>query len=176
MPDRERVIESVRAIVAAAGVDAFPCDDFRPDDIERWTTNEGERRSLAEATAQVRAGKAEYITVRGPNGEPLSKCGITYAERPGAGVIYQFDTIEGLRSLGLGSRLLAEAERRIVARGLRLAELGVELGNVAARALYERHGYVFSHEPDASWEYLDADGTTRRHHTRLALLRKALDG
>jgi ribosomal protein S18 acetylase RimI-like enzyme len=174
MAYRPRDIAQLRALIAAEGLDALSCDDFRRDDIERWTTRAGERESLAKAMDQVEAGTVDYITLRGPCGRPLSKCGINYTERDDTGVIYQFDTMEGLRGLGLGTRLLTEAERRIRERGQRVGQLGVELDNLRARSLYERCGYVFSHEEDASWEYLDEAGKRHRHDTRLAILRKTL--
>ena len=150
------------------------CDDFGPADIALWSKDEAGQRSLREAMELVATGAAEYLTVRGPAGVPLSKCGVRFDESPDAGVIYQFDTREGLRSLGLGAMLLEAAERRIRDRGLAVAELSVELDNLRARALYERKGYVFTHEKDASWPYTDGDGVRRTYHTRVAVLRKAL--
>ena len=44
-------------------------------------------------------------------------------------------------SSGLGGRLLAELERRAVARGAGHALLEVRSDNTAARALYARHGW-----------------------------------
>jgi len=88
------------------------CDDFGAADVDAWATSPAERESLNLALRRVAGGEADYLTIRSPSGVPVAKCGINYAEKPGIAVIYQFDTREGLRSLGLGHRLLSEAERR----------------------------------------------------------------
>jgi ribosomal protein S18 acetylase RimI-like enzyme len=104
----------------------------------------------------------------------VAKCGINYIEKPLVGVITQFDTREGLRSLGLGRRLLVEAERRVVARGIDTAELGVELDNHRARSLYETLGYSFEGEEPSSWETVDGTGVRSVYRTTVAVLRKVL--
>lgn len=45
------------------------------------------------------------------------------------------------RGTGLGSAILAELERRLVAKGCRKVNLLVEPGNAAVTAFYDRHGY-----------------------------------
>ncbi|GHG45852.1 MULTISPECIES: hypothetical protein [Amycolatopsis] len=54
------------------------------------------------------------------------------------------------------------------------AELGVEVGNPRARALYERLGYAaYGSEPDG-WDELAPDGSIRRYETTCVLMRKPL--
>jgi ribosomal protein S18 acetylase RimI-like enzyme len=79
-----------------------------------------------------------------------------------------------LQSCGIGTLLVEAAEERILARGRRRAELGVEDGNPRARSLYERLGYVaFGRRPDA-WDTEAGDGSVRRYETMLTVLGKDL--
>lgn len=172
--DNAELVRAVRRLVATKGAGALACDDFGPADIAAWTSNVGERRSLEELMRRVAAGDVEYLTIRGPSGEPVSKCGVNYVEKPGAAVLFQFDTKEELRGLGLGTALVAAAEKRIVRRGIRTAELGVELENTRARSLYERLGYSHVRDEDASWPYEDDAGDRQIYVTRIAVLRKSL--
>lgn len=82
-----------------------------------------------------------------------------------------------LRGRGIGTQLLAEAERRVLARGMRCAGLSVgEDSNEAARRLYARLGYR-----DAGFgpyveqgEYVDAEGRLRHWQEMCVYLTKRL--
>lgn len=88
--------------------------------------------------------------------------------------LWQLGVHPALRSCGIGTLLIASAEARITARGLTVAELGVEEGNPRARALYERLGYrAYGREPD-SWEAETAEGSVERYETVCTLMRKDL--
>ncbi|MDP9357363.1 MAG: GNAT family N-acetyltransferase [Chloroflexota bacterium] len=67
------------------------------------------------------------------------------------------------QSRGIGSRLMAAAERLTAARGYDRIGLGVALSNVRARALYERRGYrdVGLGPYSIRWPYLDEQGRER---------------
>jgi hypothetical protein len=62
------------------------------------------------------SGQVEYLAVRAPGGFPVSIGGIDYAKQPGAGIVWQLSTHGDLRSLGLGTALIKEAEARIKKR------------------------------------------------------------
>jgi ribosomal protein S18 acetylase RimI-like enzyme len=79
-----------------------------------------------------------------------------------------------VQSLGLGTCLIAEAERRIRRRGLPWAMLIVEEDNPRARALYERLGYAAWRQEAAAWHYEDDQGTLRLYETTVTVLRKRL--
>ena len=117
-------IRETRAFLAGRSPADLVCDDFTDGDIDLWATTPWERHGLRKVLDLVARGDADYLAVRSPNGVPVSKCGVNYVEKPMVGVIMQFDTRDGLRSLGLGRRLLTEAEHRIVSRGVVTAELG----------------------------------------------------
>jgi ribosomal protein S18 acetylase RimI-like enzyme len=61
-----------------------------------------------------------------------------------------------------------------LARGLDRAEVGVELSNPRARALYERLGYVAYDEMLESWDQQKPDGSITRYETMCAQMRKEL--
>jgi ribosomal protein S18 acetylase RimI-like enzyme len=102
--------------------------------------------------------------------------GIDYAKTSGAGTIWMLEVPPALQScgIGIGTVLIRAAEQRIRARGLHLAELGVEDSNPRARSLYVKLGYAaYGSEPD-SWDQEAADGTVTRYETMLTLMRKEL--
>ncbi|MGA8869494.1 MAG: N-acetyltransferase [Candidatus Acidiferrales bacterium] len=57
------------------------------------------------------------------------------------GYIITIDVLEAYRRHGLGSQLLAEAERRLAANGAREIALDTAVNNAAAIAFWQRHGY-----------------------------------
>jgi GNAT superfamily N-acetyltransferase len=83
----------------------------------------------------------------------------------------RFPEVNGLAAYptgqGTGSALLAASVQVAERRGASIAGLAVELSNVNARRLYERHGFVeWDHgEVIDDWEELDEDGkVVVRHH------------
>lgn len=71
--------------------------------------------------------------------------------------------VPGLRSAGVGSRLLEAAERLARDRGCRRIGMSVDVANVRARGLYERRGYedagLGTFVLRGSW--VDRDGAAR---------------
>lgn len=100
--------------------------------------------------------------------------GIDYVPHPGAGSLWQLSVHPALRSCGIGTVLVRAAEQRILARGLDRAEIGVELSNPRARALYERLGYVAYDGRLEAWDQQNLDGSITRRETMCAQLRKEL--
>jgi ribosomal protein S18 acetylase RimI-like enzyme len=169
-------IRAVRHVVRTAGPGALVIDDLRPEDLARlgWSGNPEHLRSVDQALGRVASGEVEYLVVRAPGGEPVAKGGIDYTKHEAAGTLWQLVTHDQLRSLGLGTCLIAEAERRIRRRGLPWAILSVEDDNPRARALYARLGYAAWRQETAAWHYEDAQGTLRPYETRVTVLRKHL--
>ncbi|MFI8851073.1 GNAT family N-acetyltransferase [Streptomyces sp. 891-h] len=69
---------------------------------------------------------------------------------------------EALRSLGVGTALIREAERLATGRGCRAIGLGVEKNNPRASALYGRLGYRASVPYLDCWSYQDGAGVAHR--------------
>ncbi|MER6394892.1 GNAT family N-acetyltransferase [Kitasatospora sp. NPDC001603] len=139
-----------------------------------WAGSALHVRRLADQVRRAERGEVDYLAVHGPAGLPVAIGGVDYTVRSGAGTLWQLGVHPALRSCGIGALLIATAEARITARGLTVAELGVEEGNPRARALYERLGYrAYGREPD-SWEVETAEGSVERYETVCTLMRKDL--
>lgn len=65
---------------------------------------------------------------------------LTHAEGSTAQIV-TLDVLEAHRRSGSGSALLAEAEKRLAARGVRIVQLETAHDNAAAIAFWTRHGY-----------------------------------
>jgi ribosomal protein S18 acetylase RimI-like enzyme len=89
---------------------------------------------------------------RAPTGQPVAKMRIDYTREPDTGVFSQLATMGPLQGLGIATTLIGTGERRVRARGLDFAALGVEDNNLRARRLYERLGYQASGRQRPSWE------------------------
>ncbi len=77
------------------------------------------------------------------------------------------------RGRGVGSMLLAEAERRARAMGLRACSLSVDLTNPDAQRLYERRGYCVE-RTFRSARYAHAAGYPGFHHMVKPLIERKL--
>ena len=139
-----------------------------------WSGGATHLVSVAKALERARRGEVDYLAVCPPSGVPVAIGGVDYAQKPGAGTLWQLAVHGALQSCGIGTLLIQAAEQRILGRGLHRAELGVEEPNPRARALYDRLGYVaYGRAPD-SWDEQDADGTVFRYETMCTLMRKEL--
>lgn len=91
-----------------------------------------------------------------------------------AGVIWALRVLPWLRNRGLGRRLVAAAETQILAHGLALAEVGVELNNPNARRLYERLGYQGTRRAREEYVLINNQGQPIPMCADLWLMRKEL--
>jgi ribosomal protein S18 acetylase RimI-like enzyme len=172
----EHLVDDTRRAIEERGVGALPINDLLHGDLDKiaWSGDPRHPVMVGRQLDRVGGGDVDYLAVRAPNGWPVGKLGIDFAKYPDAGWLWQFATHPGLQGLGIGSHLMAGAERRIIGRGRRLARIGVEDANVGARALYERLGYVALGPDTDSWERVGADGTSTLHHAEFTLMGKTL--
>jgi ribosomal protein S18 acetylase RimI-like enzyme len=150
--------------------------DLTPGDLPActWSGSATHLRQVERELVRAAAGDVDYLAVCTPADLPVAIGGVDYRARAGAGTVWQLAVLPALQSCGLGTLLIRAAERRVVGRGLRTAELAVEEDNPRARALYERLGYVaYGRAPDA-WDEEGPDGTLRRYETMCVLMRKEL--
>jgi ribosomal protein S18 acetylase RimI-like enzyme len=150
--------------------------DLGPGDLEScgWAGTATHLAAIARALERARLGEVDYLAACPPSGLPVGLGAIDYAKTSSAGTVWMLEVHPALQSCGIGTVLIHAAERRIRARGLHRAELGVEDINPRARSLYERLGYVaYGSEPD-SWDQQAADGTISRYETMLTLMGKEL--
>ncbi|MFI5659951.1 GNAT family N-acetyltransferase [Streptomyces sp. NPDC051684] len=150
--------------------------DLKPADLTScsWAGSDQHLQGVARQLERAQAGDVDYLAVCTRANIPIAKGGVDYRATEGAGTLWQLAVHPALQSCGIGTVLVAAAEQRIMDRGLRWAELGVEERNPRARALYERLGYIaYDSRPD-SWDEQAPDGTLRRYETVCTLMRKHL--
>jgi ribosomal-protein-alanine N-acetyltransferase len=132
----------------------FTLRDFRADDFETlWAVDQkcfaaGIAYSRPELSAYMRRRGAFTIVAESPrralNGSlPGSVAGFIVAEsdRRGIGHIITIDVLPEHRRSGLGSKLLAEAEKRLESSACRSIRLEAAVNNISAIAFYKRHDY-----------------------------------
>jgi GNAT superfamily N-acetyltransferase len=122
---------------------------------------------------RMQRGEVDYLVVCPPSGVPVGTGAVSWTENAGAGTLYQLHIHEIMRSCGLGTLLIHEAENRIRSRGLDRAELGIDAKDPRPRPLYERLGYEAYGEEPGGWDETLPDGSTRRYETTIILMRKA---
>jgi GNAT superfamily N-acetyltransferase len=88
--------------------------------------------------------------------------------------LYSLRVMEMFRGLGIGSKLILEAEHIAREREYQWMSIGVAKDNVSARRLYERLGYRIFREDEGRWSYIDHEGRTRHVHEPCWLLEKHL--
>jgi ribosomal protein S18 acetylase RimI-like enzyme len=175
-PVEPSIIKSTREAIERQGVESLTVNDLAEKDLAHilWSGGPLHSKSVGKALERVKSGQVEYLAVRAPDGYPISIGGIDFGKQAGVGYLWQLSTHGQLQSLGLGSRLIREAEKRIKARGLAIAMLGVEDGNDRAKGLYDRLGYLTcGHEQD-SWDEADQQGNVYTYHAEIILMRKSL--
>lgn len=137
-----------------------------------WSGSGLHVKQLGQQLRRSERGEVDYLAVCGPTDLPVAIGGVDYAVKEGAGTLWQLAVNSALQSCGLGTLPILTAESRIAARGLAVAELGVEESNPRARALYERLGYrAYGRELD-SWDVETEDGAVTRYETMCTLMRK----
>ncbi|MEU2246662.1 N-acetyltransferase [Streptomyces sp. NPDC019224] len=139
-----------------------------------WAGSELHLAGVARQLERARLGEVDYLAVCSATDIPVAKGGVDYRVKEGVGTLWQLAVHPALQSCGIGTFLVESAELRIMNRGLRQAELGVEENNPRARALYERLGYAaYDRRPD-SWDEQAPDGSLRRYETMCTWMRKEL--
>lgn len=173
---KRRDIDCTRATIEQHGVKALTVSDLTKGDLSdvEWAGGPLHLESIAKALNRAEAGEVEYLAVRAPDGKPVSIGGIDYKAHASAGTLWQLATRGELQGLGLGTRLIEDAENRIRKRGLNTAMLGVEDNNPRARALYERLGYRPVGREKASWPRQRDDGRVEMYETVETILSKSL--
>ncbi|MGI5129272.1 GNAT family N-acetyltransferase [Pseudonocardia sp. CA-107938] len=150
--------------------------DLVVDDLPAcsWSGSPVHLRYVAAELERVPRGEVDYLALCPPSGLPVGMALLDWTVVPGAGHIGQLAVHPALRSCGLGTLLIGQAEARIVARGRDRADLRVEVGNGRARALYERLGYEAYGEAPDGWDQEGPDGMVVRYETTSTLMRKQL--
>ncbi len=90
--------------------------------------------------------------------------------------LYGFRIRAAYRSHGLGSQILAVAERDLVERGYRLLTLNVARDNLDAIRLYQRRGFAVVAPEPGRWQYIDDKGELQDVHEPAWRMEKRLAG
>jgi ribosomal protein S18 acetylase RimI-like enzyme len=90
------------------------------------------------------------------------------------GYLYSFYVLEGYRGFGIGTALLQAAEDHLRGLQIAVASISVARTNLAAKRLYQRHGYVITGEDSGEWSYLDHQGVLRKVTEPCYILEKNL--
>jgi GNAT superfamily N-acetyltransferase len=130
--------------------------------------------SMEKELARARLGEVDYLAVCTPSGQPVGFGAVDFTKPVGGATIYQLTVVEPLQSCGIGTILIHALEDRIRARGVPLAELGIDDASPRPRRLYERLGYVVSGTELGAWNVDGPDGSVSRYETTITLLRKEL--
>jgi GNAT superfamily N-acetyltransferase len=137
-----------------------------------WTGNALKYR--IEALERAERGEVAYLAVCPPSGIPIATGGVDFTKPPGAATLWQLSVDDALRCCGIGTILIHALEDRIRARGLKWAELGVDVQYARPQRLYERLGYVVSGTGQEAWDEDGPDGSSHRYEATITLLRKEL--
>ena len=98
-----------------------------PPELTRLRTRDNFRNRLYAALADIR--------VAGPPGAPVGFCIVKGDE------LYQLFVSAAARGAGVAAALIADAERRLAAHGVRTAWLACAIGNQRAARFYEKCGW-----------------------------------
>lgn len=90
------------------------------------------------------------------------------------GYLYALRVMDHLQGMGIGTRLIIEAERILVERDCAWATISVAKDNPRARQLYERLDYDVYMEDEGRWSYIDHQGRTIHVHEPCWMLEKRL--
>ncbi|WP_405063141.1 GNAT family N-acetyltransferase [Kribbella sp. NBC_01505] len=148
--------------------------DLTVDDLPMLNEPPAHLTAIAKELNRARQGEVDYLAVCGPNNQPLASGAVDFTKPANGATLYQLAVLEPFRSCGIGTVLVEALEQRIIARGIYLAELGIDVASPRPKALYERLGYTVSGTKLGSWDVDAPDGTTTRYETTITLLRKQL--
>ncbi|MEU4190485.1 GNAT family N-acetyltransferase [Kribbella sp. NPDC026611] len=148
--------------------------DLRVEDLPTLGESPTKVVSMEGELARARRGEVDYLAVCTPSDRPVAYGAVDYTKPAGGATLYQLTVLEPLQSCGIGTILIHALEDRIRARGLRMAELGVDDASPRPQRLYERLGYAVSGTELGSWDVDAPDGSVTRYETTITLLRKAL--
>jgi ribosomal protein S18 acetylase RimI-like enzyme len=106
-----------------------------------WSGGAEHVHAVSAAVQASFAGEVTVLRAALANGRSVGLAAVDFRPEPDAGLIWMLAVHERFQSLGLGSRLVRAAERRIAAAGRDRSRLKVEHDNPRARGLYLRLGY-----------------------------------
>lgn len=154
-----------------------------PDDLPKleWYGQYAHYRTLYRyAYREQRAGR-RLMLVADFNGFPVGQIFVQLASNDHRiadgvtrGYLYALRVMEMFRGQGVGTRLIVEAESRLLNLGFDSATIAVSKENQGALDLYKRIGYRIFRDDPGEWNYRDHRGITRSVREPCWILEKEL--
>lgn len=104
----------------------------------------------------------------------LKQEGFLFSGNKPRGYLYSLRVMAPFRGLGIGTELLLEAEKLLLARSMTVATIAAAKDNPNARRLYERIGYQVYAEDEGYWSYINHKGEHIEVHEPCWMLEKNL--
>ncbi len=136
------------------------------------------RRMFRSAYEDMRAGtRSLWVGVAGPQviGRLFiqwNSSDLRYADGVSRAYLYALRVHPAWQGQGVGTRLIAAAEKELCDRRFSVATLAVGQANEAAFRLYQRLGYAIFGEDPGVWYFTDDRGNLQREEERSWLLEK----
>lgn len=155
----------------------------RLDDLPKleWFGQYAHYRRLFRRTFDEQQRGVRLMLLAEVGGFPVGQVFIHFSNREcrrgqsGArGYLYALRVLDPFQGQGIGSRLIAEAEQVLRARGYRRAVIAAAKDNERARRLYERLGYAVYAEDDGDWDFVDDQGQVQHVHEPAWMMQKQL--
>lgn len=133
------------------------------------------RQTIRDAFQRFQKGEI-IMLVAEANSFPIGQVWIDLTKRreSAIGILWALRVLIPFQNLGIGTRLIASAERQLRVRGFSTSELGVEKDNPRAQGLYERLGYRVVRDNLEVWEYTPPDGSPVQVRNGEWILHKSL--
>jgi ribosomal protein S18 acetylase RimI-like enzyme len=155
----------------------------RQDDLPKleWYGQYTHFRPLFRRSFKEQQEGRRWMLVADCNGFPIGQLfvqlvsdEVEIADGVSRGYFYALRVMEMFRGQGIGTRLIEEAEFRLVSKGFRWATIAVAKENEDARRLYERMGYQIFRADPGEWRYRDHQGKTRNVREPCWIMEKGL--
>jgi ribosomal protein S18 acetylase RimI-like enzyme len=136
-----------------------PCRETDLLDLEWFGRLTDFRQTIADAFKRSQQGEV-IMLVAEANCFPVGQIWIdlTMRRTEAIGVLWALRVFKPFQNIGIGSRLLASAEKILKDKDFTTAEIGVEKDNLEARRLYERMGYQVIKDNVEAWGYTTPEG------------------
>lgn len=159
----------------------------RADDLPKleWYGQYAHFRAVFRRTLHEQQEGRRLMLVADSSGFPIGQLFVHFHELQAGGLFartekyrrayfYSLRVMEMFRGLGLGTQMLATAERIARESDCTLATISAAKDNLRARRLYERLGYRIVSEDEGNWSYTDQHGRVRYVHEPCWVLEKVL--
>lgn len=138
-------------------------------------------RRLYRKTYQDQCAGIRQMLVADLNGFPIGQIFIllNFAARKRVeggvrGYIYALRVIDHMQGMGIGTRLIEQAEQRLMQHGYEWSTISVAKTNTKARHLYERLGYCIFRDDPGRWHYVNHVGAVVHVNEPCWMLEKRL--